>query len=295
MTNHGLAGFIRVDFPNIVSGALTDDLKFLEVKGSHGQGRWTEVPWLACFYPVVTRSATMGYYVVYLFDIATRTVFLSLNQGTTSVEREFGRRRSIEILSHRAALMHERILDLAPKLGSEQVTLSSNRPMCRGYEAGSAYAKAYSMDLLPDDEQLTRDLNAFCHAYLVLQFRGGLAPSGGNGDSEQDRVDEVIETRRYKFHRRIERSSHASKLAKKGREAICEVCAFNFAKFYGEVGDGYIEAHHKKPLSSLREGEAVAYKASDFALLCSNCHKMIHKLSDPSDVNRLKQLVESHG
>jgi 5-methylcytosine-specific restriction enzyme A len=58
----------------------------------------------------------------------------------------------------------------------------------------------------------------------------------------------------------------------------CEVCAFNYSDSYGERGHKYMEAHHKRPLSSLRpEGEKVS--PEDYALICANCHRMIHRYS----------------
>ncbi len=57
----------------------------------------------------------------------------------------------------------------------------------------------------------------------------------------------------------------------------CECCDFNFYEMYGELGDKYIECHHIKPLAEFgEEGEYVDWK--DLALLCANCHVMIHRL-----------------
>ncbi|MEV5105720.1 HNH endonuclease [Streptomyces massasporeus] len=56
----------------------------------------------------------------------------------------------------------------------------------------------------------------------------------------------------------------------------CEVCAFDFAHTYGDLGDGYIEVHHVTPLhaSGTRETEL-----ADLACLCANCHRMCHRSS----------------
>ncbi|RYZ22520.1 MAG: hypothetical protein EOO16_08845 [Chitinophagaceae bacterium] len=52
---------------------------------------------------------------------------------------------------------------------------------------------------------------------------------------------------------------------------ICEVCAFSFYDIYGAH---YIECHHLTPIS---EGGVRETKLSDLALVCSNCHRMLHK------------------
>lgn len=55
----------------------------------------------------------------------------------------------------------------------------------------------------------------------------------------------------------------------------CEACGFDFAKTYGEVGNGFCEVHHTKPLG-LRSGSETT-SMQDLAVLCSNCHSIIHR------------------
>ena len=58
----------------------------------------------------------------------------------------------------------------------------------------------------------------------------------------------------------------------------CHVCAFDYERSYGSRAHKFMEAHHRKPLSSLKpEGEKV--HAADYALICANCHRMIHRFS----------------
>ncbi|MFH9549010.1 HNH endonuclease [Streptomyces sp. NPDC017435] len=54
----------------------------------------------------------------------------------------------------------------------------------------------------------------------------------------------------------------------------CEVCAFDFAHTYGDLGEGYIEVHHVTPLhvSGTRETSL-----DDLACVCANCHRMCHR------------------
>jgi 5-methylcytosine-specific restriction enzyme A len=58
------------------------------------------------------------------------------------------------------------------------------------------------------------------------------------------------------------------------RPIACEVCEFDFERAYGERGRGYIEVHHKLPLHVSGE---ISTRLSDLALLCANCHRMIHR------------------
>ena len=54
----------------------------------------------------------------------------------------------------------------------------------------------------------------------------------------------------------------------------CEICSFSFFQTYGELGKGFIEAHHTKPISSLTPGTIVHIE--DLIPVCSNCHSMLH-------------------
>jgi 5-methylcytosine-specific restriction protein A len=47
-----------------------------------------------------------------------------------------------------------------------------------------------------------------------------------------------------------------------------------------------------KPIASLEEGVAVTYDvAADFAVLCANCHLMIHRSDDPSDLEMFRMII----
>lgn len=55
----------------------------------------------------------------------------------------------------------------------------------------------------------------------------------------------------------------------------CEACEFDFRKCYGDLGADFIEAHHNKPLS-MASDDTVETNVQDLAMVCSNCHRMIH-------------------
>lgn len=56
---------------------------------------------------------------------------------------------------------------------------------------------------------------------------------------------------------------------------FCEICGFDFEKMYGNLGKDFIEAHHVRPVSELKDGDTT--KIEDIVMLCSNCHSMVHK------------------
>ncbi len=74
-----------------------------------------------------------------------------------------------------------------------------------------------------------------------------------------------------------------------GGKLYCEACSFDFAKTYPQHGEGFIECHHVKPLSKLLPGEKTTL--GDLALLCSNCHRMVHYRHPWLDMSGLNQIL----
>jgi predicted HNH restriction endonuclease len=70
---------------------------------------------------------------------------------------------------------------------------------------------------------------------------------------------------------------------------FCEICEFDFESEYGERGKDYIEAHHKKPISEL--DEEVILRIEDLAMVCSNCHGMLHR-PPWITIEGLKEIIE---
>jgi MrcB-like, N-terminal domain len=140
--------------------------------GSAGAENWAEVPWLAAFDPVVTDSATRGYYVVYLFHVSELIVHLSLNQGTTAVREEFGA-IARQVLSERATLIRKRLPDFLLRLPATQIALGSTARLPGDYAAGHVLGVTYSLDNLPNEQTLADDLRSALQAYRALTFRAG--------------------------------------------------------------------------------------------------------------------------
>jgi hypothetical protein len=69
------------------------------------------------------------------------------------------------------------------------------------------------------------------------------------------------------------------------RSARYQACDLNFKERCGEFGNGFFEVHLLRLIATLEEGVAVTYDvAADFAVLCANCHRMIHRSADPSNL-----------
>lgn len=97
----------------------------------------------------------------------------------------------------------------------------------------------------------------------------------------------------YKLHKYRERDSKITQQKKrvqlkKNGQLKCEVCDFDFYLAYGELGFGFIECHHLIPLS---EVASIAETTIDnLALVCANCHRMLHRKIDTLTITELKKI-----
>ena len=108
-------------------------------------------------------------------------------------------------------------------------------------------------------------------------------------DAEEGRV--LTRLHRYRERNRgLVEKCKAAALKKHGR-LFCEGCGFDFAKAYGAAGQGLIDVHHTKPVHTLTDGDKTSL--SDLALLCANCHRVVHRTSAWLTLDQLKAAIQS--
>lgn len=101
------------------------------------------------------------------------------------------------------------------------------------------------------------------------------------------------------LHHMRERNSAVVRAAKnrmrdKDGHITCQCCGFDFAHVYGARGTGFIEAHHTKPLSEL-EFDGGQTHIEDIAMVCSNCHRMLHIRRPWLEMDELQELLVNGG
>src|SRR5258708_9581591 len=112
---------------------------------------------------------------------------------------------------------------------------------------------------------------------------------------EEDERDFPEGALKYREHVTSERNSDLIQKAKerakrKNGRLFCEVCGFDFQAVYGDVGYDYIECHHTVPVSDLKpEGRT---RLDDIALLCANCHCMVHRRRPWLRLQQLRELLQ---
>jgi 5-methylcytosine-specific restriction protein A len=83
-----------------------------------------------------------------------------------------------------------------------------------------------------------------------------------------------------------------SSVIKKTVALKCEVCSFDFKQSYGNLGDGFAECHHAKPVSQLLPNEKT--KLEDLAIVCANYYRMIHRSKPWKTINELKTILNNY-
>lgn len=102
----------------------------------------------------------------------------------------------------------------------------------------------------------------------------------------------LLLTREHRYRERdqsLVRACKARALQKHGR-LVCEACGFSFAERYGPEAAGIIECHHRQPLHTLPEHHLT--HIDDLALLCANCHRVIHATRDWISVDELRARID---
>jgi len=126
------------------------------VTGSVGQGNWAVVPWLAIMNKKVTTSTQRGYYIVYLFSEDMKRLYLTIAQGVT------------ETTPKEMAVINEEIhreITMDPKVNKDEGINLGESKRARDYAKSTAAYIKYSVDDMPDEEELVKDLEKMVSYY----------------------------------------------------------------------------------------------------------------------------------
>ncbi len=103
-------------------------------------------------------------------------------------------------------------------------------------------------------------------------------------DAESDQDDDAFTEGRLitRLHARRERAkdlrSRAIKSARKSGQLRCAACGKIEISHLGVAAESMFEVHHIRPLSSLVDNKTQTTRVRDVAILCADCHRIIHRL-----------------
>jgi len=285
-TGNVLANHLRNTIPENVRKALGENDRYY-VKGSAGQSDWANVPWISVLDRTVTTSPQTGFYLVYLLREDGAGVYLSLNQGVTNLKEKYGKSVS-DVLRVRASDFNAQLKFQYKGSTEGPIDLASSKKGSLGdlYQHGAIYSIYYEKGKIPDDSQLEQDLAAFVDLYLKMVVNQSV--SDGSNIEEDEAGLGVEDGTKLREHKRIERNQKLAKKVKELQGYKCSACGFDFEKKYGEIGKGFIEAHHLTPVYKIKGKKVGLDPVKDFSVLCSNCHRMIHKTQFVDRVEEFK-------
>ena len=156
-TDHPLAQAIRQQLPDAISSIISEKYPSYKVSGSAGAGNWANVPWLSILNPEITKSTQDGIYPVYLFRADGAGVYLSINQGTTTPQKLYGKAKADLQANSLVIKMRAEVPRLA-EWGAQQVELAASTALGKSYEKPNIAARFYSANSLPSEEELIADL-----------------------------------------------------------------------------------------------------------------------------------------
>jgi predicted HNH restriction endonuclease len=103
---------------------------------------------------------------------------------------------------------------------------------------------------------------------------------------------------RLVVHRHRERALREAKIAEvlktQTGQLRCEVpgCGFDFYAVYGEIGRSYAHVHHLEPFA--KRAGSFRTSLNQLAVVCANCHAMIHRGGECRDLRHLIKRVQKH-
>ncbi|MDT0484791.1 HNH endonuclease [Streptomyces doebereineriae] len=211
---------------------------------------------LACALVVENDWKSLNHGDPRITDLSNLLRSLPIHPGAAQANPKFRSVGSVRFKSSNLATIHSKYTGIRTKgghLDQETVTAFRDRPteMLEAAAALREGIRSGELGKLPEDP-----------------------------DEVDDQGNSAIEGRllaRRALHRERDRSLRNLKIAqaeKRGQPLQCEVCTFDFGRFYGSLGKGYIEVHHLLPLHISGPRET---KLNDLAFLCANCHRMCHK------------------
>jgi 5-methylcytosine-specific restriction protein A len=301
------AKVLTKELPQLISSSLALGDKF-KVKGSVGNGNWSEIPWLAILDKEVTETTTEGYYIALLFSKDLDSVFLVLSMGYVQFEKEYGikdARIQSSILSERYAAM----LNSQGTFLKGLIDLGAQNNLGKGYENGTILSKEYKIETI-DSNEFKNDLVSILDIYQELktivgdsilnlqvdiseinesvkEFKKEVAKKSF-GKNTQDSIQELIEMAnsapvetRSVLKTEILRNRKFSNFAKERVGYICEICGK--LPFRQKNDRPYAEADHIDPISNKKIGSD---SPDNLRCLCAQCHAVITYGSE-EEINKL--------
>ncbi|MDD2398265.1 MAG: DUF3578 domain-containing protein [Bacilli bacterium] len=171
------------EIPLLLKSFIFPLRKDLLVTGSCGVGQKTDFPWVAIFNTNITRSATKGIYIAYLFKKDLSGFYLALNQGITYFAKTY-RRAKYDCAQKVATYFKNEIEDTY--FAKDRINLGGHKgTLGFGYQETTILAKLYHANSFTSNE-IESDLRKMMAIYDELS--GVLAEDNYDYDRAIDKI-----------------------------------------------------------------------------------------------------------
>lgn len=285
-------------------------------KGSVGTGNWAETPWVAVLDKKITDSTRTGYYVCYLLNSATQSLYLCLAVGWTQFADKYSAEEAKQRISKYSQYLLSRIDNVPDGFTPGQIDLNAKKTLSKGYEVSEIISKKYDAHRLNEDE-LIKDLKNILTTYHEVSLIAGdsidnidydlvfrdvdqdSADLKINNITLQNNLDDIMaqlndllsDTPPKQVVRLLRKAARNPKIAglyKASKKYICELCGRE--PFIQRNGKPYAEADHIKPL-----GNGGFDSADNIRCLCAQCHAIVTHGSDEEIENLIEGMNHRTG
>lgn len=297
---------IKKVLPNLILQKANINIKEYKIEGSIGKGQYAEVAWISIFDKSITTSATKGIYIVFLFSVDGKSLYLSLNQGYTYFKTKF-REKEARNQIIRAAEIIRSCISFDDSKFIDSIHLGAKNSLGKGYEAGHIIGVKYDFDNMPSDKEIVQDIIDLVSIYKSIkilfsnrsieQFYDFLVAENQGLiqlNIEEEEVNtsnagvveftEIIdEPKAKKFavydNKGVRRFPRDSKVASRALIQGNYLCAYDNSHFTFKANGSenmYVEAHHLIPIGESDKFNTSIDVEANIVPLCSVCHDCIH-------------------
>lgn len=158
----------------------------------------------------------------------------------------------------------------------------TNREGWKDKDGNPAKLTGFSVDVYEefkykDENQIWSIIKSYLDIDYKIKpvvFNDLIAEDIASSDLDSTRTEGGIKVR---ISKTIEKSPKLRQQALDIYDYKCQVCNFDFELTYGKWGKEFAELHHIKPLFELKGEKYETNSITNLAVLCSNCHRMVHR------------------
>jgi 5-methylcytosine-specific restriction enzyme A len=265
--------------------------KTFKVKGSIGSGNMAEIPWIGFFDTSITTSAQSGFYIVILFKADMSGFYISLNQGWTQYQEEYGIKKGKVIIKENAVVAQNSLKTIS-SLNKGVLALDATGTLGKGYELGNIASSYFDLTSTLQEIDLLQEFRDLLASYSELKGMVGIDILNIKTSISEESYQSAVQSAESKTieagpvkrksqkpkgaNSSYPRDARISKVALEEANFKCEVEGSHLTFVSKSSGQQFVEAHHLVPMEYQSEFSYSIDVPENIVALCPNCHRKIH-------------------